>query len=92
MQAEYIRDPETSNGIIQGGIVDPAVSLTVSASVPLLSKIAAADLLAYSEVSSNANFDDEAKWRYLVVQYLHRVSGQIRNIHHRKNGSFWEGT
>lgn len=90
-QVEYIYSPTTSTGIIQSGIVDPSMSLAVVAGTALTSQVTAADLLAYSEVSGNASFDAESKWRYLIVQYLHRISGQIRNVRHRKVGGVWVG-
>lgn len=91
LQLEYVYDPDTTTGPIQGGIVNPLILLSTMAGVPILSRITPADLLAYTEVSSDTDFDAESKWRYIVVQYLHRETGQIRNIHHRKNGAVWEG-
>lgn len=90
MQVEHIHVPLTS-GIIQNGIIDFYISLAAVVGTTLVSQITPADLLAYTELSSNTSFDAEAKWRYIIVQYLQKESGQIRNVYHRKNGAVWNG-
>lgn len=79
------------SGLVQNGVVDQLITLSISADTPLLSRIDPAELLAYTQVSSNTDFDAEAKWRYLVLQFMHRDSGQLRNVYQRKVGAFWEG-
>lgn len=89
-QIEYVFQPLTT-GILQEGIVTTVFSRAAVAGVALTAQITPADLLAYVEVSGNTNFDAEAKWRYIIAQYLHRDSGQIFNIIHRDAGALWVG-
>lgn len=89
-QVEYKYDPKYT-GILRNGIAATVFSLAIIANVPQISQITPADLLAYAEVNTNSNFNAENLWRYIIVQYRHRTSGQIVNIVHRKVGAVWTG-
>lgn len=90
-QQEYVYNPLTT-GPLQNGIVDPLFSRAGIAGTPITIQLTPADLLTYSEISSNSSFDAESKWRFIVWHYLHSASGFTKKIILRKIGAVWNGT
>jgi hypothetical protein len=91
LQIEYRYLPLNS-GVIGpvSGVVETLFSKSTQAGIILTSRVAPADLLAFSEVSTNSNFDAESKWSFLIVQYIHDASGQKLTSRHRKVGADWD--
>lgn len=89
-QFEYIYDPLLS-GPLQANVVTPLIFKSELANIPITMQITPSDLLAYSEVSTNSNFDAESKWRFIVVQHLNRDFNSFKNVILRKVGSVWKG-
>lgn len=84
-------DNPLTTGLVSGGQIIHYASKATMTDVELTSRIPPAVLLAISTVSNSEPHDAEAKWRYLLVQYINRQTNEIFNIVHRKVGANWDG-
>lgn len=79
VQIEYEPRPKVS-GLFKNWVSTVVFSRATDAGVNLVAQIVGEDLLDLAVVNTNTSFDAQSKWRYLVLQYINRSSGQTITV------------
>jgi hypothetical protein len=80
-----------SSGFLDNGTPTNTLSRAAIANTDVTFRLVATEVLGYAAVSGNPEFSSETSWRYLVAQYKHNASGEIKNIIIRKISGNWDG-
>lgn len=80
-----------SSGFLSSGTPTNTLSRAAVANIDTTFRLIAAEVLGYGAVSGNPEFAAETSWRYVVAQYKHNASGELKNIIIRKVSGNWDG-